>query len=318
MAKKIICFGLLFFLTACYPKNFRDTFVSAGTFVTVISPCPRAAAIVKQEFDRLDKLFNPFRCDSELFLLNQSQGLSLKLSSELCSLLQTAKDIFVLTGGRFDPAQGTLFLRWKKFLKNEASFPLDRELKKIIVSKGMDAVLIDRENNTVTITEPGLHLDLSGIAKGYMVDSAAARLKEAGIDSALIDAGGDIYCLGLNKGNSWKIGLRHPGQKKNTVKEIALSGSGIATSGNYEQFTDYQGRRYSHLIDPRSGNALESGILSITVVAVSSAAADAWATAFFFMDKEEMKNFLATDSDILKIYVISKDKGGIKTDVFQP
>jgi len=209
----------------------------------------------------------------------------------------------------------------------------------------MQNIEVDFKNNTVRIKKKGLKIDLSAIAEGYMVDKAVYRLKEAGINSALINTGGDIYCLGKPEvskkesinpvrsrlrgtrpkqlasngvNNFWKVGIKDPDELTGIIENQILFDEAIATSGNYEQFFEYQGEKYSHLIDPKTGYPAKNGILSVSVVTKNCTTADSLASTFFVMGMEGIKEFLSGISSTMRVFVVFLDEKGKKNiRVFQ-
>ncbi|MCK4462910.1 MAG: FAD:protein FMN transferase [Candidatus Omnitrophica bacterium] len=132
----------------------------------------------------------------------------------------------------------------------------------------------------VTLGKPGGKLDFGAIAKGYIVDEAVNIFKVYGVKSAIVDAGGDIFCVGDNKGNAWTVGIRDPKNKKNIIAKIKVRDRAVATSGAYE-------KKYPHIIDPRTGYPVKNNVLSATVISRKCATADALATALFVLKPEE-------------------------------
>jgi thiamine biosynthesis lipoprotein len=311
------CFIIIFI--SCTPYLYKDTFIVSGTYLKVTSPYKEAAKIVYEEFKRLDKIFNPYNPHSEITKLNRSYNKPIKVSSELIEIIKLSQDVYNLTEGAFDVSKGALFAFWKKFTRKKRikKFPLKKDIDAVKDLGGMDSILIDEENRTITLKKKGLVIDLCGIAKGFMVDKAARKLKEEGIDSAIIDAGGDIYCLGKNRGELWVVGIKDPLNKREIVYPFGLSDEAVATSGNYEQFFEYEGRKYPHLISPFTGYPLDNNILSVSVVAGNTTTADSLATAFFVMGLDGIKNFLSKNISTLKIVVVTKEKEGKKIHVFE-
>lgn len=319
--KKLIIFSSLFmFAGACTNKSvYKETFVISGTYLKVTSPYPEAGKIVYQEFKRLNNIFNSYNPDSEISSLTRVYNHPVKVSKELLTLLKLAKDAYNLTGGYFDISKGKLYQFWKELIRRGKieTFPSSQKIEKLKNSGGMDNIVIDEANQTVTITKEGLKLDVAGIAKGFMVDKAVEKLKSKGIDSAIIDAGGDLYCLGKSKDGYWKVGIRDPLKKGGIIYSLKLFNQAIATSGSYEQFFDYRGKRFSHLINPFTGYPQQTNILSVSVVAKNVTTADSLATAFFIMGIEGIKKFLSQNLSNLKIFVVSKDEKGERFYIFQ-
>ena len=302
-------FGLICLIAGCQPGN-KNAFVVSGTYLEVISSSPEAAKIVYNEFKRLDKIFNLYDPGSELYKLNTTFDQPVRVSPELIEVVKLAKDVYELTEGYFDVSKGTLYELWKSLINKRKlkHFPSQEQIDKIKDSGGMEYILIDGDKRMITIKKKGLKIDLSGIAKGFMVDKAVMKLREKGIESALINAGGDLYCLGKKSFRSWKLGIRDPVNKGEIIYPLELSNQGVATSGSYEQFFVYKDKRYSHLIDPFTGLPGETGILSVSVIADNVTIADSLSTAFFIMGIKEINKFFARNKSGLEVFVITGDE----------
>ncbi len=319
MVRKTIIIVGVFILSSCSKFPYKNTFVVSDTYLTVVSYDKRAARIVYDEFRRLDKIFNLYDSNSELARLNRTFNTPFRVSKELIEVLLLSQQVYQLTDGSFDVSRGKLYSFWKGLIekKNIKRLLSSAEVDKIKELGGMSFIEINTEDSTVTIKKKGLMIDLSGIAKGYMVDKAARRLKKEGISSALINAGGDIYCLRKDKDSYWKVGIRDPESKEGIVDTVLLSDEAIATSGNYQQFFFYKGKRYSHIINPKTGFPVSNNILSTTVVTKNCTTADSLATAFFVMGVKGIKEFLERVPSTMKIFVITETKEGRKMYVFK-
>ncbi len=311
MAKKIIFFIICFTFIGCSRPLHKNTYVVSGTYLEVISSNPDAATIVYEEFRRLDKIFNAYDADSELFRLNSTYGTKHKASVEMLEVLELSKELYDLTNGVFDVSCGSLYSFWKDFMKNENidTFPDSKTIEKLQGICSQEFIEIDHDKGTVLITQEGLRIDLGGIAKGYMVDKAAKKLIEKGIDRALINAGGDIYCLGKRQDKPWVVGIKDPRQVSKVIMNQELSSEAVATSGNYEQFFEFENKRYSHIINPKTGYPVENNILSVSVVAKNCTTADSLATSFYIMGAEGIEDFLTRHSSTIRVYIITQDKG---------
>jgi thiamine biosynthesis lipoprotein len=138
----------------------------------------------------------------------------------------------------------------------------------------------------VELKIPGMKLDLGAIAKGYAVDCAIKRLKGQGIKSCLISAGGQIYCLGTNSGKPWRVAVKDP-RNPGLLEKLELKDAAVATSGDYAQYFIKDNKRYSHIMNPKTGCPSESGVASVTVIAPDGLTADALSTAIFVLGKEK-------------------------------
>lgn len=271
---------LLIFLCAsffgCGPKLHKDTAFFMGTFVEVTSENPMAAEIVFKEFERLEKICNLFDENSELSRLN-AKG-EIISSKELFDLLSKAKVFYEKTDGAFDPTVGPVSLLWKKAIA-EQKVPEENEVKERLSRVGFDYVYLDEKSLSVKLLKMGAQIDLGAIAKGYAVDCCIARLKESQVNSAIVNAGGNLYCLGKNSKHVWRVGIQDPRQQ-GILDSFELENRAVATSGDYEQFFIFQNKRYSHIINPKTGYPADSGIVSATVMAQDALTTDVLATAF--------------------------------------
>lgn len=180
---------------------------------------------------------------------------------------------------------------------------------------GMDKVKI--ENGKVIKANPGIQLNFNAIAQGYTSDVIAREFDKRGINNYLVEIGGEIFCKGKNsKGELWSIGIDRPEEGNFVAGEylegvVLLSGRGLATSGNYRKFTEENGEKYSHTIDPRTGYPVKNKLLSATVIAPDAMTADGLATYFMVVGLEEAKEFLAAHKEI-DAYLIYSDSGMFK------
>lgn len=297
---------ILLTLTGCFQKRLHSQKkLLLGTVVEVISPYPEAAKIAFREIERIDKIFSPNNKDSAVAHLNKTGFLSNNF--EVSLLIKKARMFYALTNGLFDISVAPLSNIWKAALKKD-SLP-DESLiaqKKSLVN--LDNIYIDEENHIIKFKKSGMEIDLGGLAKGYAVDAAIKELKRNGIDSAIVNAGGDIFCLGAKFGRPWRLGLQHPRRKELIVDSLEVKDSAVATSGDYEQFMEIDQKRYSHVINPETGYPVENDIVSVTVVAKDTVTADAVATSIFLLGKEKGKKIFQNYEGVKKIIIITKDE----------
>ncbi|MFH1691042.1 MAG: FAD:protein FMN transferase [Candidatus Omnitrophota bacterium] len=279
--RAIILNIFLFFLSilpmGCGPKLSKDTAFFMGTFVEVTSENPVAQEVVFKEFERVEKMCSLFDKSSELARLNASGGLV--VSRELFDLLKKAQLFYVMTDGAFDPTVAPVSSMWKKAIALE-KVPGEQEVRDGLSYVGFDYVYLNEKDLSVKLLKMGVQIDLGAIAKGYALDCSIKRLKELQIDSAIVNAGGDLYCLGKNCQHSWRVGIQDPRHKQGIMSRFEIENKAVATSGDYEQFFTFQNKRYSHIIDPKTGYPAVSGVVSATVVAPDVLTADVLATAF--------------------------------------
>lgn len=248
-----------------------------------------AASAGLREMHRLEAILSTWRPDSELSLLNAaSGGEPVRVSSEIFELLAESYLFSELTGGAFDVTARPLVRLWgfqREAGDTLAATPSDQEIEAARGRVGWRNIVFNMHDSTVTLTG-GVTIDVAGIGKGYAVDRCASVLIEHGVKSALVNLGGNMYAIGRPPGRKgWAIGIRDPESPREIVGTLLVEDEGVATSADYENFVVIGGRRYGHIIDPRSGRPAED-VLSVTAIAASAAAADALSTGLFVLGFE--------------------------------
>jgi thiamine biosynthesis lipoprotein len=258
-------------------KLYRDNRVLMGTFWEVTSPDKRAAGIVFEEAGRIERLLSKYDPHSETSRLNRYG--ELKASAETFFIIKKSKEFWQLTSGAFDITVAPLVDLWG-FSNHEPKLPSDTQIKETLKLVGSDKIILHENDNVIKFRFRGMKIDLGAIAKGYAIDLAVTRLKAAGVKSCLINAGGQVYALGDKSGSPWKIALQDA-RKPEIAGTLEIDNESVATSGDYEQFFFKDGKRYCHIIDPRTGYPADSGITSATVIEKSALHADALSTSAF-------------------------------------
>jgi thiamine biosynthesis lipoprotein len=277
----ILCFG---FLCGCQKQQLcKDNRIMMGTFVEVTSPDKNAAGIVFSEIKRIEDLLSKYNPDSEIAKLNRIGKLD--ASSDTLYIINKSKEFWLASEGVFDITIGPLMDLWG-FTNKEYYVPKQEEITNALALVGMNKIVVNDLNNVVEFMLPNMRIDLGGIAKGYALDCAAKKLKERGINSCLINAGGQVYCLGDKFGSPWKVAVKNPRGSK-SLDYFELQDCSVATSGDYEQYFIKENKRYSHIINPKTGYPADSGIVSVTVIAPSGLTADALSTSIFVLGKEK-------------------------------
>nr|MBP7836433.1 FAD:protein FMN transferase [Candidatus Omnitrophota bacterium] len=184
---------------------YRDKRLMMGTFVEVISPDIKAGKIVFEEFRRIENLLSRYNTQSEIYQLNRSGYL--KVSPETFFVIKKSKELWLASKGAFDITTGPLVDLWG-FGKGQNRVPGKEEITKTLELIGSDKIILQDIDSVVQLKIPGMKLDLGGVAKGYALDCAAKKLREAGIKSCLINAGGQVYCLGGRPAQPWRIAIK--------------------------------------------------------------------------------------------------------------
>jgi len=263
---------------------YREKRVAMGTFVEVISSEKEAIDIVFKEISRIEKLLSKYDPDSEVSKLNKLGRL--KASPETFYIVNKAKEFYFLTNGAFDITVGPLMDLWG-FTSREYSRPSEGKIKEALRLVGSDKIILHQKDNVIQFKLSGMKIDLGAIAKGYAVDCAVKKLKESGINSCLINAGGQIYCLGSKFSRPWKIAIRNNPRNPGRAAYLSLKDKAVATSGDYEQFFWDNQRAYGHIFNPRTGYPGPADFFSVTVIADDSLTADCLSTAVFVLGEEK-------------------------------
>lgn len=226
----------------------------------------QAVAAVMHEFQRLHDMLHAWK-PSELSALNAAfaAGKSRQVSPELAAILQDAAQLSAQSQGLFDPAIGGLIRLWG-FQADEfkAALPDQKKVAALVAQNPQmsDIVLHD---DVASSRNRAVQVDLGGYAKGYALDRAAALLRQMGVHNALINIGGNVLALGSHGSRPWRVGIQHP-RKPGPFATVELhDGEAIGTSGDYQRYFELNGKRYCHLIDPRSGRPVQ-GVEAVTIL----------------------------------------------------
>ena len=242
-----------------------------GTFVEVISPQKEAAKIVFDEISRIEGLLSKYNPASEVSRLNKF-GI-LKASPETFFIIKKSEEFYSLSNGAFDITIAPLMDLWG-FTNREYSVPSKERIKETLKLIGSDKIILRDRDFMIQFKTPGMKVDLGAIAKGYAVDCAVKKIREHGIKSCLINAGGQISCLGDKFGKPWKVAIKDP-RADGSISYLTLKNQAVSTSGDYEQYFVNEKKRYAHIINTKTGYPAESSIASVTVIATDGLTADA-------------------------------------------
>jgi thiamine biosynthesis lipoprotein len=239
-----------------------------------------AAETVYNRINALENIMTDYDPKSELMQLCRGPvGVPQKTSDDLFAILKKSQEISKESGGAFDITVGPFIALWRQAKKTRV-LPTPEAIAATEQSVGYKKLILDEKNHTVTLTAPGMKLDLGGIAKGLTAEEALKVLRRLGIDRAMVAASGDIALGNPPPGKKgWEIGIAsidHPLQ--GLTEEVQLANVGISTSGDTEQYVEIGGRRYSHIVDPVTGLGLTERI-GVTIIARTGTESDALATA---------------------------------------
>ena len=268
-----------------------DTFVSVTAYGAA---APDAVALVVDELSRLEKLFNRYDLESDISRINAAAGNApVKVSEDTLTIILESLRYSELTRGAFDITIGPLVDAWG-FGDDDREVPDEQQIASARALVNYADVIVDSNEATVFLRREGMSLDLGGIAKGYAIDRAVEILNQSNVKSALINAGGDLYALGVKPDRSaWSVGVQDPRRASQMVAILPLSNSSVVTSGDYERFFIVESVRYHHILDPLTGWPARSGLWGVTIVAPSAVEADMLSTALFVLGAEHAEELLS-------------------------
>ncbi len=261
------------------------------------------------EVDSLLKYFNEslstYIPDSEISEFNQRDTLAFR-SQLFFPVLETSQLVFTATNGAFDPTIGPLVNAWG-FGPGQGINPTDNQIDSLLNFVGFNKVAFNKQY----VTKPqGTYLDFSAVAKGYAVDLVGKLLEENNCKNYMVEIGGEVRTLGSNdKNEDWSIGIEDPVVSKEEKKIMAIAkmkNRSVATSGNYRNYFEKEGKLFAHIIDPRTGYTSEDPILSASVFTTDCMTADAYATAFMVMGFEQAKEFIDSKKELDAILVYTE------------
>ena len=277
--------------------------------------------ILSDELDQvhpLESQMTVYRQESDLIMINQNAcHQPVRVESRLYDLLKTCRRISQETAGAFDPTAGSLVELWRN-CKTQGRIPTQQEIDICLARTGMDDVHFDHDQQTVSFMKAGLTLNLGGIGKGYALDRIGENLKARGVSHWLMHGGrSSVLASGLHdEANGWPIELNNPLFPGERFMTILLKDAAMATSGSGTQFYRHLGKRYGHIIDPRTGWPAKD-MMSVSVIAPSSAEADALSTAFFVLGMEKTLEMCDNRNDLGVILFPNQNRGRSVTPIIQ-
>ncbi len=259
--------------------------------------------------DLLDARISNWKQDSQLSKVNREAGdHPVEIGGELMQALQRSQEAFQQTHGAFDVTVGPLLQLWG-FYRKEGRLPKDDEIKVALEKVGFDKLIIREDAKTVQFKTPGMSVDFGGIGKGLALDWAAQSLRDAGVKSALLNAGSSsLLAISSPPGEpGWKVAIRSPYNSNSAerIAEVVISNESLSTSSVSEKFFVLEGKKYGHIFDPRTGKPSE-GVLSATSIAPTGALSDVLSTAFFVLGVEGTRAFCREHPEVRALLVVDE------------
>ena len=327
--KCILLFFAIFFLIGC--NNKKEIFISGITMdttyhVKLITHGTINQADIKKKIDlcleAINRSMSTYINNSEISKFNKLNSTDEKfyISSEFMFVICLAEKIYKLSEGAWDGTIKPLIKLWgfDDQIKKKA-IPSATEIKNLLLKTGFEYILIAEDNGYLKKRMGSITLDLASIAKGYAVDQVAGLIKSLNIENFLVEIGGEVYASGVRKDEKpWRVGINTPGKKAlfdQIYKVVPLKNKALATSGDYRNYFEYNGKTYSHLLNPKTGYPVNSNIVSVSVIADTCGLADGLATAVMILDRSKGIE-LINSIDNTECLIITKDKNGKLTDYY--
>ena len=294
----------LLFLTGCSaessPEPVQGTFFAMDT-VMDFTIYGESGLIDQSEslIASLESLVSVTDANSELYAINQTG--SGTLTGKASSLMEQALELCRRTGGALDISVYPIVRAWG-FTTGSYQVPDEAEIQALLPLVDYRKIQYDAATGTVTLPE-GMEIDLGSVAKGYAGQLAAQMLRNSGVESALLNLGGNVQTVGAKPdGSPWQIGIKDP-QGEDAMMVLSVEDQAVVTSGGYERYFEQDGQTYWHIMDPSTGHPADSGLISVTIVGDEGVVCDGLSTALFVMGLEKAADLWAQSGDFEAVFV---------------
>ncbi len=285
-----------------------------GTTYNVIARDPSGTVVQADAQAQIDAALNGviaqmsnWDSSSEISKFNAQRSTdTFSMSPDLANVMAAAADVNIASEGRFDTTMGPLIEAWGFGANGDMSKPTNAQIADAQARSGHSATLTVNGNGMQKIL-PETQVYLAAIGKGYGADKVGQVLENLGINNYMVEIGGDLYAAGTNAdGQPWQIGIEKPAALSGGVMDVVgVSGMGLASSGDYRNYFEQDGVRYSHVIDPTTGRPITHTTASATVLAENAMLADAWATAMLILGKD--RGLVIADQNDIAVVFIERD-----------
>ncbi len=273
--------------------------------------------IIDRRLDAINRVFSTYIPESEISRFNRlnTAGEKFEVSADFMHVMRIARDVYQLSEGAWDGTVNPLVDLWSFGpTQREPRMPPAAAIKALLPQIGFARIQIV-EPNFLVKNLAAVSLDLNAIAKGYAVDEISLLIAAAGFENYLVEIGGEVYAAGLRPdGQRWRVGVNRP-QKDAAVsavyKVVSIHNQAFATSGDYRNFYEFNGKHYSHVIDPRTGYPVSNGVVSVSIIADTCALADGLATAVMVMGAEKGLELVNRLKNVECFIVVQKPDGGL-------
>jgi len=322
--RKIVCIVLFALLMACGNKEKQEVLIQGKTMGTTFhikvvtsESTGKLEGKINERLREISRSMSTFDPDSEISRFNRISDTQtlFPVSQDFMNVVKVAAELYRLTEGAWDGTVDPLVNLWgfgRKAKKQD--LPEAGEIERLLLHIGFH--LIEISGNSLRKIDPAVTLDLASVAKGYGVDQVAKVIAETGISDFLVEIGGEIYASGLRPdGKKWRIGINRPkpDAASDAVYRVSdLYNQAFATSGDYRNFFMKDGKRYSHVIDPRSGYAVSNRVVSASVIADTCTFADGLATALMVMGAEKGTELVSSLKNAECLIITEEPDGSLK------
>ncbi len=325
-------------LSACTKRDnekqkFSETFIDYFNTVITIVGYEESVEKFDETSDEIEKLlrkyhelydiYNSYSGVNNIYTVNKNAGVEpVTVDNKIIDLIDFAKEMYETTSGKTDITKGALLKLWHDAREtasldpDAAYLPSEDKLSDAAELCGFDKVVIDREKNTVFITQKGFSLDVGAVAKGYTAEQIALYLEDKAVSGYALNLGGNIRVVGDKpSGDKWTASIADPWDQSNPGTNVIMAKSSFVTSGSYQRYFEFKGVRYHHIINPDT-NYPSNEFVSVSVMADDSGVADCLSTALFSMTLEEGKALVKKLSGVEAVW-ITNDKKADYTDGFE-
>lgn len=258
-----------------------------------------------KEIERIENLVSTGKKTSEIARINQNG--SGKVSEDTMKLILRSRELYEDTDGAFDITVYPVMEAWG-FTTEKYRIPGKTELQKLLANMDADKIICDEKKGTVKLDQKGMKMDLGGIAKGYTSGRVMEIMKKYGVKNAVISLGGNVQTLNSKPdGSAWQIAVEDPQDKSSYIGVLSLRNQAAITSGGYERYFEKNGKKYHHIIDPKTGYPAENGLSSVTIVSKDGTLADGLSTSLFIMGRKKATTYWKKHTQAFDTVMVEDD-----------
>jgi len=293
---------------------YKRSLILMGTAFEITAVSDNEALAIKSidaaiaEIQRIERLISSWNSNSQTSVINKNAGIKpVSVDKELFDLITRSLKVSKLTEGAFDVSYAAVDKIWK-FDGSMTKLPSDEDVRSSISLINFENILLNEDESTVFLKKEGMKIGFGGIGKGYAANKAMKLMKEMGITGGVVNASGDLITWGKQEnGGDWRIGISDPKSPDNVMAWLVVGDMAVITSGNYEKFFMNKGKRYAHIIDPRTGYPT-TGIKSVTIVCPDAELGDALATSVFVLGELDGMSLINTLKGIEGLVITDDDR----------